>query len=1021
MSCAVESDSECAVQQSFHRRKAKWKQMFLNSLGNFTGLGVKQLHVEKRATGSDIKSYYTLHGLFLVLDHRGRKVNTQFLDVQYIHGLAQGEVTFNLRNRSDNSREKLEYIWTNNGRWIRIKSPPPKRNEKEHSRRQLVHKKPQQNFSDLQSNLVLKWSKKGRDGYCSHGAVEHKQPEVETPSDSSHDSSEDEDSGPEFPEEPHRKRPYIKSINRSFKRYLLGRGSVNRNTKAWSREMKTLMSSATQENTEQNIESYDNDELRHSPRQTRGLTFGDFFRAPILKHRNEKRPVDTANETLLPRIEPPSLMTISTHSEVDHTQNEKREARNGPVLSTKSDSSMSNVMVRLLRGHARPDILSSEFKLDYREAPCKPRRFLLNISRLLYQHIILMSRLRLKHIPRLDLSTYLVFTFSQTISPEVDEYRLHVNSAWSKLSTRVALKGLNASEPFTPIQELIHEVIHAVDGIDLNQFKPRKNTRRSQRPSRPVSLFNTLSSVARWETAILNLPFTTEWYEEHIKQLPLPEPDSSSGVIEDIFDILRHKIEYDYSGVNFGPNSSQMCGVCLSEFNSGKTLETRSFPLALTLCSHWFCEECWKAKVLIQLRNGLRPREVPCPEKGCLSRLDPVTMLCVLNVEDIRRMKQISLQNYLTTQKRVKICPNSSCHRLLWTRPRDMSSKTPVIVTCDCSTQICFDCQLQPHWPAPCSIAKRYHQELSSNNHEVLGRLLSQMEFPEVVMRGKKCPKCKLFISQSNSMKIYNCSCGCQFCWGCGLEILNNEVAHKQCVESFIHSDNVLKDIVNNGQLASEQQHKTSRWYGTALAHRKMRHPEVVLAMYTMAESMAKNISHFHQNGRYVGDIDSAVQGWNKYLVKWAKENYENMDLDVSKENTEGLQKHDEDCRSVSRASSLSSLFHDSEVFDSPLTIATENIVQMKLELHCIIEYTAVLLDHVVPAPAKLVQCLERAEDLSTALGILLQNKQNCRQVLPAFLRLEAKVRQIIGHILTTIEEIPPGVFQFDEDKIFID
>ncbi|KAH9507284.1 hypothetical protein Btru_056825 [Bulinus truncatus] len=992
------SDGNCRPLSSFHRRRSKLKQTFINSLCNFTGLSAKRLQFEKRARGSD---GYNLQGLFLVLDHRGRKIYSQFIEVQfYVHG--DGGVSFSTRLRPGNSTDRLQFVWTDRGRWKRIKSTPPppnKRGDKKEVKKCDRLRKPGQRAS-----LVLNWSKKGREGYRCEGdkfnSRANKRADVVTGECDNDSQNEQEDRGEEddhccFDKDTPRRR-HIKTFKGSTINYLLGKRVVRRNSKKWRREIEDLKfsTSATGECRQLDDVIDMSDDLQ--ARASRSPTLGDYFRFPLSRrHSNCARPVNanrkggsaskSSGQTELSDFETKLLKTVSAGD-----YGKAGSAREGQAEAPESATDVSHtkfVWVRLSRAQARPDVLSSEFKLDYREAPCKPRRFVLNVSRLLYQHVVLQTRLRVKLLLKMDLSTYLVFTFSRAVDDEVDEYRLTINSSWSEMPIGRILEKLFAAKECTPTEEILRGVIHAIDSTHLRRLGQSRDTRGNEkRGAQPVCLFDMVTSAAQWETDSLCLPYTTEWCETFSSDLI--ESRSKREVNSEIIDILTKSSEEFRACNKVGPNNSNLCGICLSEINAGETTESQTFLLALTSCSHWFCEECWKSRVLIELSLGRRPFEVPCPEKDCPSKLDHVTLLSVLPVSEIRKINAIKIENYVMASRLLKMCPNPTCHRLLLKTPWGTSRRTPVIVTCECGSQVCFRCLSSPHWPAPCGGAEKYHKQLAVREDDVLHRLLSEREFPEVVRRGKKCPRCGLFILQSSSKKMYACSCGCQFCWPCGKRMTDNEDSHRMCVETFHQSDKVLKEIVNNSQPGSKRATDISRWYGTALVHRKMRHPEVVAALYSMAESIAENVSTFQQSGHYVGDVGLAAGGWGKRLKIWSRENYESLQTSQDFYSGDELRRFNEDKVTYSRASSASSassMFNETGSSTSLIYQAAESIVQMKLELHYVIEYTAVFMDTATLAPAKLAQCLERAEDLCTATGLLLQNSQNCRQKTQRF------------------------------------
>ncbi|CAL1539714.1 unnamed protein product [Lymnaea stagnalis] len=870
--------------------------------------------------------------------------------------------------------------------------------------------------------------------------------------------------GERYEDSPTRGHRAIKSINCCAKNYLLGRSVTSRNSKRWKQGVEAMKHESTSSSFEGcyeygEWETYlENGDDCGGRARPDNLTLGQFCLTDVTKRprrgvriRSEHVPLNdenfsastndihSANDLSLTKLHHDAVHTSSKVGEdydkrttdepigedsVDTQTSQTIKADKRPTIPTSTQDTRGKeyVTVLLSRATTRPDCLVTEFRQDYREGACKPRRFAINISRLMYQHVILRTRLRIRAVPKLDMSTYLVFAFSGEFPSGQDEYRVWVNSVWSNSPAGQMLRSFATDHKVARIHELIEDVVRAVDEVDIKQLRARTGSLPAEVRQRPVCLFNMLVTVARWETDSFCLPHTSEWCDRE-SEARARKADSPEKILGDVMALLDEKINDFSQCTSRGPANAYLCGICLLDFSS-KDREGQPLPLALTSCSHWFCEDCWRSKVVIQLKRGRRPCHVDCPEKDCRGRMDPVTTLSLMRVHDIRRMNQFKVDNYVVTSPLVKICPNASCGRILFAKPQAQADKSTLIVTCACSCQLCFKCARAPHWPSSCEMSDRYHNLISESGEDILTRTLLDGEFPEVVSRGKNCPRCRMFIQETNNLRFVTCACGCQFCWPCGKEINGSVVPHTRCVEVFEQSDKVLKEIILNGKMELEDA-QSSRWYRTALTHRKMRHPEVVIAMYAMADTTAKSIASSAQNGRYVGGVESAVKGWGKNLTKWARENYDNLHSPntisapvLGHQGEDNYRRSPRPLTSASSNRSASSFSNDPPDSDFSIAAATYNIVQSKLELHHIVEYTSVLLSNSLHIPSRLVQSLERAEDICTTLGILLQSSsaQNPRQIIPAFLRVQRQAINTIGDIVSFLEKVPSGVFGLDEN-----
>ncbi|RUS84784.1 hypothetical protein EGW08_007468 [Elysia chlorotica] len=510
------------------------------------------------------------------------------------------------------------------------------------------------------------------------------------------------------------------------------------------------------------------------------------------------------------------------------------------------------LLIKLLRESTRPDTLRTEFRTDYKEATCKPRRFVLNISRIVFHHVTLMNRLRLKAIPKLDLTTYLVFAYCNESTPGVDLFRVHVASTWAGSGESVFANFQNISNGnITSIQELIQCVVSAIDNVDLRRLVAKENMRNKKNTSnryRPTSNFSMLYSFMKWEFTTTSVPRDLEWYS-------------------------------------------------CQDFDE-------------------------KSNAFFNL-NGLRQLFEP------------------------------------------------------------------------------------------------------GKNHEAL----LDNELPDELLSGRKCFNCGRFVRLFVFRKTEPNEFGRPVCLQCAKEDNQNNNVD---ITSSLNTNKLLGgDTTYSDQQCTDS--NITKWYKISRGHRKMRHPEVVKALYGMARIVADKLVCAVNAGKYVGDSKRAASEWDDSLLEWAEDNF-NEFCKAQVDKTEHSVVTSSDNRNVSfsarsntRVSSASSNCSTNSLTGSPnilssgilraidgddaselsvdMTRAACNIVHLKLELHHIAEYVAVLLDYQVAMRGKLIRCLERAEDLCFSLGILLHDPHvhNAPRILPTFMRLRVQAKHAIENIYNEI------------------
>ena len=698
------------------------------------------------------------------------------------------------------------------------------------------------------------------------------------------------------------------------------------------------------------------------------------------------------------------------------------------------------LLIKLLRESTRPDTLHTEFRQDYREGACKPRRFVINISRLVFHHVTLMNRLRLKAIPKLDLTTYLVFAYCRESTQGVDLYRVQVASKWADSGKGILAHFKRVSNGnVTQIQELIQCVISAIDSVDLRRLVAKANRRKKkniQFGNRPTCNFSMLLSVAKWELSNTSLPRASEWNSYGDAQ---DKPHTFYG-----FHNVRQIFEHHRNNVNsnnvkkFGPSDPGICGGCLVEadINGNNNL------MALDACSHWFCEQCWKSRLFRQIKKAGGSQEgiASCVEEGCDGSADPITLLTLLSVEKIRSIIEGKIRSQVALMApRVVICPNESCRQIFSVLGGNSvrTSEMAIPIVCQCSYQFCSKCLGSPHWPASCEYSTRYKEIMKQRKDNILfSKLLLDNELPDDLLSGRKCFNCGRFVRQFVFRKTEPKEFGRPVCLQCAREDNHNNNLQQN---GILNSNQSRNNKINNVNIAGVESNIT-KWYKIASIHRKMRHPEVVKALYTMAEAVADKLVCAVTAGKYVGDATRAATEWDDSLLEWAEESYNELcksqcDAPTEDSGVSSTGKHtlsesiEPSIRTTSASSNCSSksltqstmilpsensialsklsTLDGNEASELPasMTRAACNIVQLKLELHQIAEYVAVLLDYQVELRGKLIRCLERSEDLCSSLGILLHDPHvhNAARIIPTFMRLRTQAKQVIENIYNEI------------------
>lgn len=244
---------------------------------------------------------------------------------------------------------------------------------------------------------------------------------------------------------------------------------------------------------------------------------------------------------------------------------------------------------------------------------------------------------------------------------------------------------------------------------------------------------------------------------------------------------------------------------------------------------------------------------------------------------------------------------------------RRNDGKDSVTVSCECGKVVCFSCLRDAHWPASCEQTIHYAQKLKKHGDDV------PTDVPQIGVRGKKCPKCFRHIVKNGGCKCMVCLCGYTFCWICCSAWENNHYSVKcQSVGTFRKTIKHV-DTSSRGQQSS--------LYKMAVVNRNHRQTRNVRALKSTTDSLNNQLQTLLLKGVDIGA--SHIQN---------------------------------DCTPVTAKH-----VHDFLV----------QIMQLKLELNHVIEYTAVLLDARMlnRGTRKLTHICHRLDSIATSLDADLASK----------------------------------------------
>ena len=276
------------------------------------------------------------------------------------------------------------------------------------------------------------------------------------------------------------------------------------------------------------------------------------------------------------------------------------------------------------------------------------------------------------------------------------------------------------------------------------------------------------------------------------------------------------------------PTACPICCIMIETPGSGTTL---------LACGHTFCNECIKTYVQTEINNG-RP-SIKCPEFGCKSHVDPITLFALLSYSELTKFAHIVHDLQVLRKPGTLWCPSKRCGRVLKVNVTDAD-----MAHCPCGSKTCCKCSESSHWPADCDTVREHNQKLCRSGDK---RLMETAVYSTYKVYVKKCPYCRAFIEKHHGCNLMTCHCGNLFCWGCGLPWSECN-QYGACDADHQDRHRTVKQIFTSFDL--DFIGKRDKWYKKAMQCRLNVHSTKLAVMETSAKHLIKSIRRSIGQGR---------------------------------------------------------------------------------------------------------------------------------------------------------------------------
>ncbi|KAI6219724.1 hypothetical protein M3Y95_01097100 [Aphelenchoides besseyi] len=221
---------------------------------------------------------------------------------------------------------------------------------------------------------------------------------------------------------------------------------------------------------------------------------------------------------------------------------------------------------------------------------------------------------------------------------------------------------------------------------------------------------------------------------------------SSDSLLEKFYEVnskekflQKHNIPIDFWYFRFNSTPGN-CAICC-EISKLDGLD----------CGHLYCDDCWRRYCEGKIRDEAQWL-FSCP--SCELLINENALLRLVDDEQIlSTYKRLLINSYVSTNPRIKWYPATDCI---------FAIEVPIAETCgvpcQCGHIFCFDCGLEWHQPAECSMMKKWAKETEED--------IKSVEWKE--KNSKPCPECKSPIEKNGGCNhIHCCNCNTHYCWLC--------------------------------------------------------------------------------------------------------------------------------------------------------------------------------------------------------------------------------------------------------------
>lgn len=498
------------------------------------------------------------------------------------------------------------------------------------------------------------------------------------------------------------------------------------------------------------------------------------------------------------------------------------------------------------------EYLSVKYGEQYLEGKCTPRRFLIDISKVVkFQNA---EAPFIKQCKQLKPTVWVVFFHnnenSRTTSKQ-QSFSVSLNCLTSKSDSLLRVKSLENQCVYL-VPEVINKAVAYINANpDLDIHYDVENS-----PIEPTRKRSYLEEVANW-TSMSYLPtnsFFTELFFSQQSQRKRPRSVKAGGQRDlhssPVIEVSLPSPSTDNRKLSVPEKSVSVCKICclIMEYTSGTTTYNE--------CQHSFCNTCWRDHFTATIDSGTSP--LKCPETGCEEIIDPTTVLSFINVSECLRSAKFVHTQLVDADTMQRWCPSYSCRRVIV-----RNSLRTLVVTCRCGETSCFQCSAKVHWPLPCGLYGNYVTDILTSL-----KTSTPQEFI-VKYDCNTCRLCHVIVPEFEPCSILNCVSNKKLCKRCSefwhAWLTSSEVSSKETTLSSQYPGlHYVCEPFNNSKFYNVLLSIKSlpKWETFAYQHRLQQHPFRIQKLMSKVNSLSKRVrQHLLREEGVINTLDVEAEG----------------------------------------------------------------------------------------------------------------------------------------------------------------